>query len=356
MRRSFAVLRGMTNQLGATVAAATTSLPERAEAGRNYDYRYTWVRDTCYIGHAGAAVPGGEEVLDDAVHWVRDRILDDGPDTMPAYQANGGPIPDQQSLGLSGYPGSSDVIGNRVRDQFQLDIFGEALLLFANAASLDRFDSDGWRAAELAIETIGKRQADKDAGIWELRPNQWTHSRLICVAGLRAISEAGAPAQLKSTARLLADQLISDTARSSLHPSGRWQRAPGDERIDASLLLAEIRGALAPDDPRSIATREGVMSELCEDDYLYRYPHAGRRLADVEGAFLVCNFWMSLAKLKAGDVAAGVQWFERTRASCAASGLFSEEFDVAQRQLRGNIPQAFVHALLIECAAVIADA
>ena len=149
VRQSFAVLRGLTDSDGATVAAVTTALPERAEAGRNYDYRYAWVRDTCYIGHAGAAVEGGEAILDDAVRWVCARVLSDGVSTSPAYRGDGSPVPEACSLGLPGYPGGSDIVGNQVRDQFQLDLFGEVLLLLANAASQDRLDSDGWRAAEI---------------------------------------------------------------------------------------------------------------------------------------------------------------------------------------------------------------
>jgi GH15 family glucan-1,4-alpha-glucosidase len=356
VRRSFAVLRGMTNSRGVTVAAATTSLPERAEAGRNYDYRYAWVRDTCYIGHAGAAVKGGDPILDDAVRWVTERVLSDGPHTMPGYQVNGAPIPDERTLGLPGYPGGFDVIGNKVRHQFQLDMFGEALLLFANAASHDRLEADGWRAVEITLDAIGQRNGEKEAGIWEVGPKHWTHSRLICIAGLRAMAEAGAPKRWTSRALTLADHLMSATDRSSLHHSGRWQRAPDDDRVDASWLLAEMRGALRPDDPRSVATREAIMVDLCQDDYLYRYPHPGQPLGEAEGAFLVCNFWMALACIGSGDVTRGAQWFERTRASCSASGLFSEEFDVEQRQLRGNLPQAFVHALLIECAATLENA
>jgi alpha,alpha-trehalase len=353
VRQSFAVLRGMTNHDGVTVAAATTSLPERAQAGRNYDYRYMWIRDTCYIGHAGAAVKGGESILDDAVRSVCDRILSGDVRTMPAYQVDGRPIPEERALDLPGYPGGFDVVGNKVRGQFQLDMFGEVLLLLAEAASCDRLDGDGWRAAEIALRAIAERNGEKESGVWEVGPNHWTHSRLICVAGLRAIAEMPAPERWRTTALTLADQLLSEADRTSLHSSGRWQRAPNDERVDASLLLAEVRGALSPGDPRSIATRQSIFADLCQDDYLYRYPHPGQRLGEAEGAFLVCNFWMALACFGAGDVMTGAQWFERTRASTGTSGLFSEEFDVDQRQLRGNLPQAFVHALLIECAAAL---
>jgi GH15 family glucan-1,4-alpha-glucosidase len=353
VRQSFATLRGLTDAEGATVAAVTTALPERAEAGRNYDYRYGWIRDICYIGHAGAAVKGGDDVLDDAVRWVCARVLADGTATTPAYRGDGTPVPEPRSLGLPGYPGGSDVVGNRVRDQFQLDLFGEVLLLLANAASQGHLDADGWDAAELAIRAIAERSEEKDHGIWEIGPAHWTHSRLICVAGLRAIADHAPMSRHATRALSLAGHLLSEADRTALHSSGRWQRSPDDSRIDASLLLSEIRGAVAPEDPRSVATRQAVIDELCEDDYIYRYAESGEPLGQNEGAFLICNFWMALAYLRCGETTKGAQYFERTRASCSSSGLFSEEYDVAQRQLRGNLPQAFVHALLIETAAAI---
>jgi GH15 family glucan-1,4-alpha-glucosidase len=121
--------------------------------------------------------------------------------------------------------------------------------------------------------------------------------------------------------------------------------------VDASLLLAQIRGALASGDPRSKATRRAVVDELTEDGYVYRYRHEGSSLSDAEGAFLICNFWLALACLGDGEEVQGVRWFERARSSAGSPGLLAEEFDVVQHQLRGNLPQAFVHALLIECAA-----
>ena len=148
-RRSYAVLRGLTAAGGGMVAAATTSLPERAEAGRNYDYRYVWIRDQCYAGQAVAAA-GPHPLLDDAVRFVTDRLLEHGDRLAPAYTTTGGPVPDQRHLDLPGYPGGDDIIGNWVNQQFQLDAFGEALLLFAAAARHDRLDTDHWQAAEAA--------------------------------------------------------------------------------------------------------------------------------------------------------------------------------------------------------------
>ncbi|MGD0442245.1 MAG: glycoside hydrolase family 15 protein [Acidimicrobiales bacterium] len=352
VRRSYAVLRGMTGPEGGTVAAATTSLPERARGNRNYDYRYVWVRDTCYVGRAGAAIPGGEAMLDDAVRWVTSRLLADGDRLAPAYLPDGSPVPRVEVLDdLPGYPGGTDVIGNHIGDQFQLDAFGEALLLFALAASRGRLDANGWQAAEIAAAAIEGRWTEPDSGIWELEPKMWTHSRLICVAGLRALCEAGTTPEQTVRYLGLADTIMARVANDSVHPSGRWQRADDDPRVDASLLLAQIRGAVPDSDPRSEATRRAVADELSDDGYVYRYGHPGLPLGEAEGAFLICNFWLALASIQTGETTEGLRWFERARAASGSPGLFAEEYDVVQHQLRGNLPQAFVHGLLIECAA-----
>ncbi|HET7328188.1 MAG TPA: glycoside hydrolase family 15 protein [Nocardioidaceae bacterium] len=347
-RHAYAVLRGLTSRAGGMVAAVTTSLPERAEEGRNYDYRYAWIRDQCYAGQAVAA-NGAHPLLDDAVGFVSARLLDDGPQLRPAYTVAGGQVPAESHVGLPGYPGGADKVGNQVGTQFQIDAFGEALLLLASAARLDRLDNDHWRAAEAAVAAIEQRWRDPGAGIWELGDERWTHSRLICAAGLRAIAQA-APTRQGAAWQGLADTLVADAARDCLHPTGRWQRSPTDGRVDAALLLPVIRGALPAHDPRSRATFEAVRRELAEDYYLYRFRQDERPLHEAEGAFLLCGFEMAMAVHQQGETAEALRWFERNRAACGPPGLFTEEYDVVQRQLRGNLPQAFVHALLLESA------
>ncbi|WP_328727861.1 glycoside hydrolase family 15 protein [Streptomyces griseoaurantiacus] len=349
-RRAHAVLRGLTARGGGMVAAATTSLPERAEEGRNYDYRYVWIRDQSYAGQAAAAV-GTHELLDDAVRFVAERLHEDGPRLAPAYTVHGAPVPDQQELRLPGYPGGFDRIGNHVRTQFQLDGFGEALLLFAAAARLGRLDDTGWKAAALAVRAVAERWREPDAGIWELANRRWTHSRLTCVAGLRALADAAPRHPMAGTCARLADTVLAATEASCVHPDGHWQRAPEDKKVDAALLLPAVRGALPPGDPRTRATLEACRRDLAEDHFLYRFRHDDRPLEDAEGAFLLCGFAMALAEHREGDPVAAYRWFERNRGACGASGLYAEEFDLAQRQLRGNLPQAFVHALLLETAA-----
>ncbi|HEX5191205.1 MAG TPA: glycoside hydrolase family 15 protein [Solirubrobacteraceae bacterium] len=347
-RHAYAVMQGLTSASGGMVAAATTSLPERAGEGRNYDYRYVWIRDQCFAGQAAAAA-GPLPLMDDSVSFVAERLLDDGPGLSPAYTVAGDRVPDETTLDLPGYPGGFDKIGNHVNEQFQLDGFGEALLLLASAADHDHLNAEHWRAAEIAVRGIEERWREVDAGVWELHPDAWTHSRLICAAGLRRIA-AHQPTDRAAPWLSLADALVADTAEHALHPSGRWQRSPSDPRVDAALLLPALRGAVPADDPRTLATLQAVASELCQDGYCYRFAPDDRPLGEAEGAFLMCGFVMSLAYHQQGEQVAATAWFERNRTACGPPGLLTEEYDVRQRQLRGNLPQAFVHALLFECA------
>ncbi len=356
-QQAYAVLSGLSSRSGGMVAAATTSLPERMEGVRNYDYRYAWIRDQCYAGLAVAA-HGPHPLLDNAVRFISDRLLADGPDLLPAYTTRGGRIPAERSLKLPGYPGGTARTGNRVNEQFQLDGLGEALQLLAAAARLDCVGPEDWRAAEIAADAIEKRWTEPDAGIWELDNKRWAHSRLTCIAGLRAIAAAaegppgGHGSQQAASWSSLADRILADLG-DCVHPSGRWQRAPDDDRLDAALLLPGLHGVPAPADPRSEATYRAVMSELTEDGFVYRFRHDARPLHQAEGAFLLCGFWLAQAASARGDDVGAARWFERSRSACGPAGLYAEEYDVHQRQLRGNLPQAFVHAGMLATTAAL---
>ncbi|MVU77276.1 glycoside hydrolase family 15 protein [Nocardia sp. ET3-3] len=341
---SYAVLRGMTSGGGGMVAAATTGLPERADQGGNYDYRYVWIRDQCLAGQAVAAA-GPCPLLDDAVRFTAERLLTDGPRLAPAYTTAGAQVPARTDLALPGYPGGGALVGNRVRDQFQLDVFGEALLLFAAAGRFDHLTAEHRRAVTIAVESIAALRDRPDAGIWELDDERWTHSRLVCAAGLRAVAQVRACGADSTRCTALADTLVAEAA---VHPTGRWQRSPEHPEVDAALLLPIVRGALPIGDPRNRATFAAVHRELSTDYYVYRYRHDQRPLEQSEGAFLLCGFAMSMAAADLGQPVTAARYFERNRAACGTPGLFAEEFDVIERQLRGNLPQAFVHALLFE--------
>jgi GH15 family glucan-1,4-alpha-glucosidase len=353
-RHAQVVLRGLTSAGGGMVAAATTSLPERAQEGRNYDYRYAWIRDQVYAGRAAAAA-GSYPLLDDATAFISARLHDDGPKLVPAYTVDGGPVPDQRQLDLSGYPGGFDLVGNWVNRQFQLDALGESLLLLAAAGEHDRLGGDSRRAAEIAADAIAQRWTEDDAGIWEIGNQAWTHSRLICVAGLRAAARHCATEPQASQWSGLADVILADTGEKAVHPSGRWQRSASDPGLDAALLMPPVRGAVPADDPRTTQTLRAYLDELTQDGYAYRFRHDERALGEAEGAFVLCGFVLALAQHQQGHELDAARWFERNRAACGSPGLYAEEYDVAERQLRGNLPQAFVHAMLLECAARLAS-
>ncbi len=384
VRHAFAVLAGLTTPGGAMVAAATTSLPEHVDGDRAYDYRYTWLRDqawTCLAlvsalpaspatATAERAGGGGEpgdalvvELFTRQLGWLTDRVLDHPASLAPAYRTDGSPVPGERELDLPGYPGGRTVVGNDAGAQHQLDTYGDLLLLCAAAASSGQATARTQEAARSLVAAVGELWRGDDAGLWELEPAWWTQSRLACVAGLRAWARAGggedAGAQLA-----LAETIMAETATRCLAPGGWWQRSPEHEGTDASLLLAAVRGALPADDPRTVATLAHVRASLVEDGYVYRFAHDGRALGANEGAFLLCGFVVALAEdqqaraaADAGDHeraaahrVAAFRAFERNRAAAGAPGLLAEEFDVRQRQLRGNLPQAFVHAMLLETA------
>lgn len=217
------------------------------------------------------------------------------------------------------------------------------------AAGHDRLNADNHRALRIAVNTVKQRWNQPEAGIWELDDDWWTQSRLACIAGLRSVAAyapQGSTAELES----LADEILAETTRRCLSPQGHWQRSPSHPGTDAALLLPPVRGALPASDARTIGTLRAVERDLTSDGYVYRFAHGDTALADAEGAFLLCGFGMSLAHWHQGDQVAAFRWFERNRAACGTPGILTEEFDVRQRQLRGNLPQGFVHAMLLECS------
>jgi GH15 family glucan-1,4-alpha-glucosidase len=240
-----------------------------------------WIRDQCYAGQA-VSVDAPHPLLDDAVGFVAARILEHGPNLKPAYTTTGNAVPDERSLRLPGYPGGTDIVGNHVNAQFQLDVLGEALLLFAAAGRHDHLDAEHHKAVLATVAAIEARWREPDAGIWELDDRRWAHSRLICAAGLRAVAAAGAAAPEAAGWSALADTLVADTAADCLHPTGRWQRAPDDPRVDGALLLPALRGALPAADPRSVATWRAVADDLAEDGYVYRFRQDPRPLGQAD--------------------------------------------------------------------------
>lgn len=352
-RQALAVLTGLTSVDGGMVAAATMSLPEREGTATNYDYRYAWIRDQAHAGIAAAAA-GCEPLVRVAAEFIGARLFDDGPALRPAYLVDGSPVPGERRLSRSGYPGATDIVGNHAGAQFQLDTFGEALQLFAAAERLGVASPHHRAAAAIAVDAIARRWTDPDAGVWELDDRRWSHSRLVCVAGLRQWSDFVDGAGRDRLGRL-ADAVFDGVVRECWDPRGFFRRSPGDLRVDAAALFPIVRGAFDPSDPRAAGTLAEIRRSLVDDFYVYRFAEQNGRVGRSEGAFLFCGFMFALAELQAGDAVAAFRSFERNRGSCGPSGLLSEEFDVIERQLRGNLPQAFVHAALLDAAVRLGD-
>ena len=175
-------------------------------------------------------------------------------------------------------------------------------------------------------------------GIWEIDNQPWTHSRLICVAGLRAVARLPHAGRSAGDWLALADKITADTAANAVHPDGRWQRSPQDPALDAALLLPPLRGGIEATDPRTIATLAGYLTDLTRDGYAYRFRHDNRPLADAEGSFTLCGFLVALALHQQHRHVEAARWYERTRACAGPPELYSEEFDVHQHQLRGQPP------------------
>jgi GH15 family glucan-1,4-alpha-glucosidase len=264
-------------------------------------------------------------------------------------------LPRERHLKLPGYPGGYDIVGNSAGDQFQLDAFGEALNLLAAAARHDRLDTPRWDAAQVAAAAIEMRWNEPDGGIWELAPKAWTHSRLTAAAGLRSIAAARPQDPAAREWLALADHIVAETSRTALHADGYWQRSPDDPAVDAALLLPGLRGGVPPDDPRTVATLRTYLDQLTAHGYAYRFRQDDRPLSDSEGSFLLCGFLVALALHQQGEDVEARAWYERTRAACGPPGLFSEEYDATQHQMRGNLPQAFVHAIMVETAHTLAS-
>ena len=332
------------------VAAATTSLPERAEQGRNYDYRYAWIRDQCFAGQAVAAAGGGD-LLDSAVALrPRPAARRRRRSCVPAYTVDGGPGAGRSAT--STCPATrarrTSERATRSRGQFQLDAFGEALLLSPPPTGSTRSTPTAGKAAEVAVDAIAQRYDEPDAGIWEL--DDRALDPLPADLRRRAARRRGPSCRTRAADWAgLADRIAGRRrSQDCLHPDGRWQRAPDDPAVDAALLL--------PGAPRGRPGRRPAHRRApgrpCVDELGRRRlrlpvpPAAGARCTRPRARSCCAASTWRWPSHQQGDAGGAVRWFERNRGALGPPGLFTEEFDVVQRQLRGNLPQAFVHALL----------
>jgi GH15 family glucan-1,4-alpha-glucosidase len=347
---------------GALVAAPTAALPEQLGGPRNWDYRFTWVRDASYSVGALLALGFTEEPYA-FLTWLRDRIEEHvGTSSGPLkimYRVDGSSDLTEETLDhLDGYKGSRPVrIGNGAADQLQLDIYGEAVFALRQAGSRAPIGNRGWKDIRRIMDWLVDNWDQPDEGIWETRGGRrdFTYGRIMTWVALdgaiRAAQELGRPADLArwTTARdAVYDQVLDHGWNASRKAFVQYR---GTDVMDASVLAMPLTGFIVPSDPMWQSTLDAIEQELVSDSLVYRYnPSASPDgLAGDEGTFSICSFWYVDALARSGRLDKSRYCFEKMLTYANHLGLYSEEIGPTGEQL-GNFPQAFSHLSLIGAA------
>jgi alpha,alpha-trehalase len=363
IQRSALAIKGLTYMpTGATVAALTTSLPETPGGERNWDYRYTWMRDSTFTLQA--------------LHWLNlnweadefmQFIADLEPNTDGALQIMYG-IDGRRDLtettrdDLTGYAGARPVrIGNGAFDQRQNDVFGAVLdSILLHTRHSQRLPRRLWPIVQSQAECALKVWREPDQGIWEARgkPQQYVSSKLMCWVALdRASKLAGIRGDptLEESWGAAAEEIRADILDHGVDSRGVLRQHYETDALDASVLLAAIFEFLPGDDERLKATVEAIADELTEDGFVLRYKtdETDDGLSGKEGTFLICSFWLVSALAVIGELQRARDLMERLLRIRSPLGLYAEEFDAGTGRHLGNFPQAFSHLALMEAAARI---
>jgi GH15 family glucan-1,4-alpha-glucosidase len=348
---------------GAPVAAPTTGLPEQAGGERNWDYRYTWVRDGSFSIYALLSLGYVEEAAAFGA-WLRDRAEEQAGDASGPlkimYRVDGTSDLVEETLEhFEGWRGSRPVrIGNGAADQLQLDIYGEAMdSIFLSDSYGIVAGHRGWTDLTRIIDWLCEHWDQPDEGIWETRGGRknFTYGRFQAWVALdRAIRLATARGRPASVARWtdVRDQIYAQIMEKGWNPKiGAFTQHYDTEVLDSSLLMMPLQGFIAPRDPMWLSTLKAMDRELVSDSLVYRYNPAASPdgLAGDEGTFSLCTFWYVDALARAGRLEEARLVFEKMFTYANHLGLFSEEIDATGGQL-GNFPQAFSHLSLISAA------
>jgi len=348
---------------GAPVAAPTTGLPEQAGGERNWDYRYTWVRDGSFSIYALLSLGYVEEAAAFGA-WLRDRAEEQaGNASGPLkimYRVDGTSDLVEETLEhFEGWRGSRPVrIGNGAADQLQLDIYGEAMdSIFLGDSYGITPGHQGWTSVTRIIDWLCEHWDQPDEGIWETRGGRknFTYGRFQAWVALdRAIRMATARGRPASIGRWTEarDQIYAQIMEKGWNPKiGAFTQHYDTEVLDSSLLMMPLQGFIAPRDPMWLSTLQAMDRELVSDSLVYRYNPAASPdgLHGDEGTFSLCTFLYVDALARAGRLEEARLVFEKMHTYANHLGLFSEEIDATGGQL-GNFPQAFSHLSLISAA------
>ena len=360
--RSLLVLRALTDsRTGGIVAAPTTSLPEEFGGSRNWDYRYTWLRDAAFTIEAMIAhgYPEGAEVWRD---WLL-RAIAGEPALLQVMYGLGGEkhLPEHELDHLAGYADSRPVrIGNAAAGQYQADVAGEVMLALAELREVRGYDTEySWRMQRNLIEYCIENIDRPDHGIWEMRGEEqfFTHSRVMMWAafdqGVNAVERYGLPGPVDEW-RAYRDRLHAEIWERGFNRSfNSFTQYYGSNEVDASLLQLPQAGVLDYDDPAMLGTVAAIEDQLRDPDGLirrYRTESSVDGLPGDEYAFLICSFWLVEQYAMGGRRDDAIALMDELVGCANDLGLLAEEYDTAGGRLAGNYPQAFSHLGLIRAA------
>jgi GH15 family glucan-1,4-alpha-glucosidase len=360
IQRSALATKGLTYMpTGATVAALTTGLPETPGGERNWDYRYSWMRDSTFTLQALHWLNLDWEA-DEFMQFVADLEPNDDGAMQIMYGIDGRRDLQESTLDhLSGYAGARPVrIGNGAYDQRQNDVFGavlDAVLLHSRRSQ--RLPRRLWPIVQAQATCATKVWTEPDQGIWEARgdPQHYVSSKLMCWVALDRAAQLAhlrGDRDLYDTWHATAEEIHADVLAHGVSDRGVLRQHYATDALDASTLLAPIFGFWPGDDERAHASVLAVADELTEDGFVLRYrtDETDDGMSGKEGTFLICSFWLVSALSIVGEQQRARDLFERLLRIASPLGLYAEEFDVGTGFHLGNFPQAFSHLALIEAA------